>query len=432
MSLFHPISVRYKWWVVAMLWGVCFFNYADRLAIFSVFPVLQTEFGFSKAELGLIGSAFMWVYAGMAPAAGYIGDRLRRKTLILGGFFFWSIVTMSTGWASKFYQFFGIRALEGLGEAFYFPASMSVISDYHARSTRSRAMSLHQSSVYIGTIAGGALGGFFAEHFNWRTGFYVFGLAGMLLALFLSRFLREPFRGQTELESIPSMTPPEGPSVKMALREIFRTPTAVVLMLVFIGANFVAMTFLTWMPTFLGEKFGLKLTMAGLAGTLFIQLASAVGAPVGGLLADRLARWHPGGRMMVQAAGLIAGAAFVLSIGMTRAVPTLILAMTIFGFCKGLYDSNIFASLYDVVHPRARATAVGLMNAAGWLGGALAPATIGWVVTRGGTANEVDNLSRAIAIGSAIYLAGAFLLLPSILLFARRDVVRAWARPGKA
>ena len=418
-------SPNYKWWVVFMLWFICFFNYADRQAIFSVFPVLEKEFGFSKAQLGLIASAFAWVYAGAAPVAGFIGDRLRRKSLILGGFLFWSIVTMATGWSQKFWQFFAVRATEGFGEAFYFPASMSLISDYHGGRTRSRAMSIHQSSVYIGTIGGGALGGFFAEKYGWRAGFYFFGLAGMALALVLSRFLREPRRGQSEMEILPPVAG-ESPSVAEVIRAIFRTPTALVLMLVFVGANFVAVTFLTWMPTFLGEKFGLTLTLAGLAGTVFIQLASAIGSPVGGALADVLSRKFPSGRIAVQAAGLAIGSVFVFFTGMTRDVGALMLVMTIFGFCKGLYDANIFASLYDVVHPRARATAAGVMNAVGWTGGALAPTIIGWLLTRGGRENEVANMSLAIACGGAIYLAGAALLLVAALFFARRDVVRRW------
>src|SRR5881392_553204 len=152
-----PFSPRYKWWVVFMLWFICFFNYADRQALSGVAPKLKEEFGFTNDALGLIGSAFMWVYAAAAPLAGFIGDRFRRKDLILGGCLFWSFVTVMTGWCGKLWQFVSVRALEGFGETFYFPASMSLVSDYHSP-TRSRAMSLHQSSVYIGTIAGSWLG----------------------------------------------------------------------------------------------------------------------------------------------------------------------------------------------------------------------------------------------------------------------------------
>src|SRR3954468_21937018 len=89
-----PMSKNYKWIVVGMLWFVCFFNYADRQAIFSVFPKLKAEFGFDPVQLGLIGSAFAWVYAAGAPFAGFIADRVSRKKLILGGCVFWSVVTV--------------------------------------------------------------------------------------------------------------------------------------------------------------------------------------------------------------------------------------------------------------------------------------------------------------------------------------------------
>jgi MFS family permease len=287
-----------------------------------------------------------------------------------------------------------VRALEGFGETFYFPATMSLVSDYHDRRTRSRAMSFHQSSVYAGTIGGGWAGAWFAEHLGWRTGFYFFGAAGMLLALVLWRFLREPARNEAEAgRTAPAVVePPLG--VKATLVEIFRRPTAVLLMLTFLGANFVATIFLTWTPTFLTEKFDFRLTTAGLSGTIFINLASALSVPVGGLLADRLARRYAGGRMMVQALGLAAGAAFVALVGLTTDVRTLIVAMTIFGLSKGLYDSNIFASLYDVIAPRARASAAGLMNTVGWGGGALGPLAVG-IATQYGRHAPVDATAAA-------------------------------------
>src|SRR5262245_15256245 len=191
-------SSSYKWWVVAMLWFVCFFNYADRQTMAAVFPALEEEFNFNKEQLGLIGSAFMWVYAGGALFAGLVVDRVRRKNLILGGCLFWSFVTVMTGWCSKLWHFVTVRALEGLGETFYFPASMSLMSDYHGTQTRSRALSFHQSSVYVGTVLGSWLGAWLAMRYGWRVGFYFFGGMGMLLALMLFKFLREPVRGQAE------------------------------------------------------------------------------------------------------------------------------------------------------------------------------------------------------------------------------------------
>ena len=434
---YFPAAVRpaaYKWWVVFMLWFICFSNYADRQAIFSVFPKIKEEFGFDKLQLGLIGSAFMWVYAAGAPFAGFMGDRLRRKDLILGGCLFWSFVTVMTGWCHRLWHFVTVRALEGFGETFYFPASMSLVSDYHGRQTRSRALSFHQSSVYIGTIAGSWLGAWFAEQHGWRVGFYFFGSAGMLLALVLYRFLREPRRGEADAASgelaVQNVASGKPLSLRETARSIFRAPTALLLMAVFLGANFVATIFLTWTPTFLIEKFNFKLTTAGLSGGVFIHLASALSVPLAGMLADRFARRFAGGRMLVQALGLLVGSGFVFLVGTTATVSTLLVAMTCFGFCKGFYDSNIFASLYDVTEPRARATAAGIMNTVGWGGGALGPLTVGWVAKHGRHASETENMSEAIACGGAIYLAGAVLLLTAIVFFARRDLARMTGLPA--
>lgn len=414
----------YKWVVVGMLWFICFFNYADRQAIFSVFPKLKGEFGFDPVQLGLIGSAFAWVYAAGAPFAGYIADRVSRKQLILGGCIFWSVVTVMTGWCAKLWQFVTVRALEGVGETFYFPATMSLVSDYHGRATRSRAMSFHQSSVYAGTIGGSWLGAWFAEQHGWRVGFYFFGIAGLLLALVLWRFLREPERGAADREA--GAAPQPAPlGVGPTLREIFRRPTAVLLMLAFLGANFVATIFLTWTPTFLTEKFSFRLTTAGLSGSVFIHLASALSVPVGGWLADALARRFAGGRILVQAGGLLVGAAFIGVVGLTTEVRTLLVAMTLFGLCKGLYDANIFAALYDVIEPRARATAAGIMNTVGWGGGALGPLAVGLATKYGRHARDIDNMSEAIAFGGVIYVVGAALLLVAALGFARRDLAMA-------
>jgi MFS family permease len=408
----------YKWAVVGMLWFICFFNYADRQSISSVLPVLGKEFSFSKQELGFIASAFMWVYAFGAPFAGFVGDRLRRKDLILGGCLFWSAITAMTGWCSRLWHFITVRALEGFGETFYFPASMSLVSDYHTRRTRSRAMAFHQSSVYIGTIGGGWLGAWFAQKYNWRVGFYFFGLSGLVLALVLYGLLREPKRGEADIAAGDALPRPPVPLSEVA-PVIFRSPVSVMLMAAFLGANFVATIFLAWTPTFLVEKFDFDLVRAGLYATLFIQLGSAVSGPVSGVVSDLLTPVIRGARMIVQAAGLIAGSVFVVLLATTANVAVLFVVMSFFGLCKGVYDANIFASLYDVVEPRARSTAAGLMNMVGWAGGALGPAWVGWMSGHGPYEKEIDNMSIAIACSGVIYLVCATSLVAAAFVYAK-------------
>jgi MFS family permease len=413
-----PTAGNYRWWVVAMLWLVCLFNYADRQAVFSVFDPLKKEMHLTDVELSFVGSAFMWVYAIVLPFAGLIGDRVSRKTLILGGLVFWSFVTMATAWSTQFWHLVLCRALEGLGEAFYFPASMAMISDYHGKATRSRAMAFHQSSVYAGTIFGGSVAGYCAQHYGWRSGFYLFGGLGILLAVVLMVFLREPARGAADDE--PEARPATPGELARGVPEVLGTPMVLVLLVAFIGTVFVGSIFLTWMPTYLKREFGMDLAAAGTNATLWLQTASALGAITGGILADRWAARYRGGRVLVQAVGLFVGAPLVYVAGGTTSVTLLLLALCGFGFCKGLYDSNTWAALYEEVRPERRSTALGLVNGIGWLlGGAPAPTVIALSAAR-------------IGFGPSLGATAAIYLFCGLLLVVGRALFQVRARPAPA
>jgi MFS family permease len=418
---------RYKWWVVAMLWLISFFNYADRQAIFSVFPLLEREMRLTPVQLGLLGSAFAWVYGLAAPLAGMIVDRVKRKTAILGGLHAWSLICMATVLSKNFRHLFFWRAAEGLGETFYYPASMSLISDYHGRETRSRAMGLHQTSVYMGTIGGGFFAGLIGQYYGWRWSFIVFGGLGILLGIVLKRYLVEPVRGAADAAetgdaaATPHARVAGSLSFPAFLRLVARTRTLLCLMGAFMCANFVAVVLLSWMPKFLYDKFNMGLAMAGLTATIFVQLASMAGSPVGGWLADTLRRRTPRGRMAVQMIGVFGGAPFVVLCGLTSSVGVVMIALTAWGFFKGLYDANIFASVFDVVRPEARGTAAGMMNAVGWLaGGGSAPIVIGFIAQR-------ESLGLAIALASTVYVVAGLLLLTGILFFVKSDAARMQA-----
>jgi len=406
------ITTRYqaseKWCVLAMLWLVCLLNYADRQAISSLFPLLERDFGFSKMELGLVGSSFMWVYALSAPFAGFAGDRLSRKGLILGGCLFWSLLTGVTGLCGRLWQFIVSRSLIGLAESVYFPAATSLLSEYHGLSTRSTALSFHQSAVYIGTIAGGWIAALLANHYGWRWAFYGFGAAGMFVSLLLWGFLREPRRGKSEQDA--ALDGRKSRSIGTTFQNLTSHPGVLLLMGAFACANAVGAIFLVWAPTFLFEKFHLSLVVAGLSGVAAMQLASALSAPLSGVLADRLSIHFKGARMLVQAAALLMGAFCVTAVGHASNVGTLLGAMFCFGFCKGAYDGGIFASVFDLVEPTERASVAGLMNLLGWGGGALGPLLIGLASTYG-SGTPMERMSCAIVWSSAAYLAGSALII---------------------
>ena len=420
MKMDRPLPSNYKWHVVAMLWCISFFNYADRQAIFSVFPLLEREMQLTSVQLGLLGSAFAWVYGLGAPFAGWIVDRVKRRTAILGGLYAWSAICMATIFSWDFKHLLFWRAAEGLGETFYYPASMSLVSDYHDSRTRSRAMGVHQTSVYIGTIAGGFFAGLIGQYYGWRLSFIVFGGLGILLGLVLQRHLVEPPRGAADLAEAGGHGQAVAGQLRFGefLRLVGRTPTLLCLMGAFMCANFVAVVLLSWMPKFLYDRFHMGLAMAGLTATVFVQVASMVGAPLGGWLADAWRRRSPRGRLAVQMVGVLGGAPFVVLCGMTQSIGWLIVALTLWGLFKGLYDANIFASVFDVVRPEARGAAAGFMNTIGWLGGGgTAPLVIGLLAKDRG-------LGTAIALASTVYLAAGVLLLIGMVFFVTRDAAR--------
>jgi MFS family permease len=393
----------YKWFVVAMLWCVCFLNYADRQLLFTVFPLLSAEFRLDDAALSILSASFMCAYALFGPVAGFITDRIGRRSVVLGALVLWSATVAASSFAHRYVLLVAGVAMGGLGEAFYFPAAMSMIADYHAVDTRSRAMSFHQSSVYIGSIVGGAMSGYVGQFYGWRLGFRIFGAVGIALACVLWMLLREPQRG---LSDGAAGKLPASPQIMEGLRELARNRAAWMLVVVFVGANFVAMVFTVWMPTYLYRAFHMSLSMAGFSGAAYLQIASVVGVVAGGALADARVRRRPGdrgARMFVQALGLFCGVPFLLLSGFAAAVTTVLAAMVGFGLFKGVYDSNLWAALYDVTPIERRGAALGIMNSLGWLGGAAAQLCIG-------LASQRFGMSLCLSATAAIYLGIALLL----------------------
>jgi MFS family permease len=406
-------SGKYKWFVIVLLWLVCFLNYADRQAIFALFPLLRADLHLSDMQLALVGSSFMWMYALFGLLAGWLGDWVSRKGLIVGGLVLWIGVAVATVIVHGYRPLVLLRALGGISEACYFPAAMSLISDYHGPKTRSRAMSLLQSAVYTGTIGGGIIAAVVGEHYGWRSSFILFGFLGFIVLLFLLFLLKEPAKTtESEQRTAQDRTVERVPLGKL-LKDIVTEPLALRLMVVFIGANMVAMIFMVWLPSFLYRKFHMTLTMAGMNSTLYLQLASVAGVLLGGVMADMLVKRKLSGRMLTQASGLLIGCPFLFLTGNAQTIGVLIAGMIGFGFCKGMYDSNIWAALHDVVPRECRATVVGVTNSLGWLGGGIGPLILAAASTRYG-------MSACLSATSLVYLLVALILLWNASLMEKR------------
>src|SRR5215472_13350252 len=177
--------------------GINLLNFMDRWVAASAGPIIEKDLHISDALFGLLGTAFLLVYAIAALPFGYWGDRGVRRTIIGVGVTIWSLATLFSGFARSYFQLFLGRAIVGVGEASYFPAGTSLLADYFPKELRGRVMSIWGVGSSFGIAIGFAGGGYIAEKFGWRPAFFIAAVPGLLFAL-MAFALREPLRGSAE------------------------------------------------------------------------------------------------------------------------------------------------------------------------------------------------------------------------------------------
>ncbi|WP_234736738.1 MFS transporter [Tellurirhabdus bombi] len=399
-----PKRTGYKWELLALLWLAFFLNQADRQIFSVVLPLIRDDLKLTDAELGLIASALVWTYGLLVPVAGFIGDRLSRRSIIGFSLLFWSLSTMATGFCTTLLQFIVLRGIAtGGGEAFYAPSANALLSEHHTKS-RSFALSLHQTAVYAGIILSGLIAGYIGEHYGWRRAFFLFGGFGILVGLVIfARLLKDrPIR--TEIQ----------PSIWQTAGSIARKPTALLLTLAFACMVFVNVGYLTWMPSFLAEKFGLSLAAAGFSSLFYHHIGAAIGVLLGGKLTDRLALRNPVSRLWMQAGALLLAAPFIYFMSTAAGETATYTALFLFGIFRGIYDANIFASLYEVVRPAIRSSASGLMLMCAFLAGAFSPYLLGIL-------KPIVGLTAGLSGLSISYVVGATAIALAALVFFKRD-----------
>lgn len=347
----------HAWGVVALLWPVAVLNYLDRMMVATMRSSIRSDIPdiANDAEFGLLMAIFMWVYAALSPVGGYLADRFNRRWTILLSLLVWSAVTWLTGHAHSFTQMAWLRAAMGVSEAFYMPAALALIADAHPGGTRSRAIGLHLSGVYVGQALGG-LGGWIADTSSWRNAFIWFGAAGVVYGLVLAGLLRDPGRAREQAAGAKPI--PLGSTLKVLLG----CGGFLLLVLHFTLPAQPGWAVKNWLPTFLSSEFGLKQGPAGLSATGYVTLASVAGVILGGVLADRWSRRTPRGRIHVSALGVALCIPALIGFGMPGSLGMAIACMMLFGLGFGLFDANNMPILAQLVGPRYRATGYGIMN----------------------------------------------------------------------
>jgi MFS family permease len=342
--------------------GINLLNYMDRFVAAAAAPLIKKEFDLSDAQIGLLASAFLLVYAVAALPFGYWADRGVRRTVVGIGVTIWSLATLFTGFARNFFQLFVSRAVLGIGEASYYPAGTSLMSDYFPKNQRGRVMSIWGAGSTLGIAIGFAGGGYIADKFGWRDAFFFAAVPGLLFAL-LAFGMREPLRGSAE---------ERGPAVKQAqdanLRAflgLMRIPTLRAVILSQTVLFFVLASNAFWLPTLLNRRFGLSITQAGVLSGAVLVLGGLIGTLAGGWIADRRARKTPAAYLQVGIVGFLIGAVFVaislvvpMNIG---PIPIFIPSFLVTVICLNLNSGPFTALSQNVVSPALRGSCVTML-----------------------------------------------------------------------
>lgn len=356
------------WLVVALLWLVACLNYLDRIMLTTMRGSILEAIPMSEAQFGLLTSVFLWVYAFSSPVAGFLADKFKRSHVIIGSLVIWSVVTWLTAKATSFEGLLATRALMGISEAFYVPAALALISDYHQGPTRSRATGVHMTGMMSGASLGG-LGGWVAEHHTWNYAFTLFGLVGIGYAVVLLLVLRDAPASVRDAAATDTLSVPRVEFMD-ALRHLFGSPSFIYAF-IYWGLLGVLWTIIGWMPTYLTEKFHLGQGVAGLSATGYLQVSAMVGVLVGGYWADAWSRTTPRARIYVPVVGLCVAAPALLLVANTELLWFALGGILLHGFFRAFTDANMMPVLCLITDPRYRATGYGFLNLCACLVGGL-------------------------------------------------------------
>jgi MFS family permease len=394
--------MRRAWLIVGLLFPVALLNYLDRQMIASMKVSVMgdiKDIG-SEENWGHMLASFKWVYAICSPIGGYIADRYSRKLTICGSLFVWSLITWLTGHVGNFNELYWARTLMGISEAFYIPAALALIADYHTAGTRSRAIGMHQMGIYCGVMVGG-FAGFVADapELGWRFMFDFTGLAGILYAIPLLLLLRDVPR-QVDTQATLAPTTRGGPIVELLMNRNF-----ILLVFYFTLPALAAWVVRDWMPAILQKAFNISQGKAGVSASLYWQGAALFSAIFGGWLADRWMRRSERGRIYVSAIGMMLIVPAMFGVGNAPALNSFGLAIAsliLFGIGWGFFDCNNMPILSQIARPHMRATGYGLMNFVSMMCGGLADWGFGKMTDRHVPLNVIFGVFAMVCVFSLV------------------------------
>jgi len=416
-----------RWRILAFLFCAAMLNYADRAAFSTVLPPLREELGLSDVAIGLMGSLFLWSYALACPVAGVLADRYSRSRLVLVSLACWSAVTLLTGVTNGLVMLALLRIGLGLSESLYLPAAIALLADHHGPKTRGRALAVHSIGLNFGVVAGGAFAGYLAERFGWRTGFWILGGAGIVLAALGQRVFAAP---AAPASAAPAALPPR-PAVGEVIRYLIRVPTFHMLLVKMMLSGFTIWIFLSWLPLYFREVFHLSLGAAGFAGTFMLQIAFVIGLAVGGWISDVVSDGRPRRRMLMLALCYLAASPFLLLFLAEPGFLVVVVAISAFSLLRGMGDACEKPALCEVVPARYRSTAIGLMNACANANGGIGVFLIGWMKGSLGLNAMFAALAGCLFLAAAVsWLGYRFCMTRDMQRLQEHESAAALARAG--
>lgn len=346
------------WLVVALLSFVGTLNYLDRSTITTMRNSIVTAIPMNDAQFGLLTSGFLWVYGILSPFTGFLADRYSRSKVIIISLFVWSLVTILTGFSRSFEELLATRALMGLSEACYIPASLALIMDYHKGSTRSLATGINMIGLMVGSSLG-FVGGWIAEKHSWNTAFHIFGVIGVIYAFILLFVLRDApqesvIQGRKDSQ--------KHKDFMSAIKALFSSRSYILLLLFWATLGIVGWLIVGWLPTYFKEHFNLSQSMAGLYATGYFYPSGIIGLLLGGFLADRWNRVNPRGRILTPVIGLCIAAPCIFIAGYTNVLSIAILFFIIYSLTRMFCDANVMPILCMIADSKYRATGYGVLN----------------------------------------------------------------------
>ena len=397
-------SKAYPWIVVGLLWVVALLNYMDRQMLSTMREAMQIDIAEleSAVNFGRLMAIFLWIYGCISPFAGAIADRISRKWLIIGSLAVWSGVTLAMGFCTAYNQIYVLRALMGISEALYIPAGLSLIADYFTGSSRSLAVGIHMTGLYLGQAVGG-FGATIAAAFSWQQTFMCFGIAGVAYAALLAIMLED--RRNEKSECGPDAAePPAKEPVWKSFALIFSNISFWTILFFFAASSLPGWSTKNWLPTLFAESLGIPMSQAGPLSTITIAVSSFFGVLIGGSLSDNWVRKNIRGRIYTSAIGLAMMIPALVFIGLGSGLVSAIGAGVCFGVGYGMFDTNNMPILCQFVSSRHRATAYGIMNMTGVFFGALITQVLGRWADNGNLGLGFALMAAALGIALLLQL----------------------------